>query len=69
MELLDLTGLLPVFWSASKCMEQQGRHGYAWHTVSLNDGPIVTAEGGIGWRSTPLKARCTALVCVGIPFD
>jgi transcriptional regulator GlxA family with amidase domain len=34
-----------VFWSASKFMEQQGRHGYARHTVSLDGGPILTAEG------------------------
>jgi hypothetical protein len=25
-------------------MEQQGRHGYARHTVSLDGGPILTAE-------------------------
>jgi transcriptional regulator GlxA family with amidase domain len=43
--LLDLTGPLTVFWSASKFMEQQGRHGYARHTVSLDGGPILTAEG------------------------
>jgi transcriptional regulator GlxA family with amidase domain len=45
MGLLDLTGPLTVFWSASKFMEQQGRHGYARHTVSLDGGPILTAEG------------------------
>jgi transcriptional regulator GlxA family with amidase domain len=26
-------------------MEQQGRHGYARHTVSLDGGPVLTAEG------------------------
>jgi hypothetical protein len=46
MGLLDLTGPLTVFWSASKFMEQQGRHGYARHTVSLDGGPILTAKGG-----------------------
>lgn len=45
MGLLDLTGPLTVFWSASKFMEQRGRHGYARHTVSLDGGPILTAEG------------------------
>ena len=45
MGLLDLTGPLTVFWSASKFMEQQGRHGYARYTVSLDGGPILTAEG------------------------
>ena len=29
----DLTGPLAVFWSASAFMNQQGRHGYARHTV------------------------------------
>jgi hypothetical protein len=32
MGVLDLTGT--VFWSASTFMKQQGRHGYARHTVS-----------------------------------
>jgi transcriptional regulator GlxA family with amidase domain len=45
MGLLDLTGPLTVFWSASRFMEQQGRHGYARHTVSLDGGPVRTAEG------------------------
>jgi transcriptional regulator GlxA family with amidase domain len=45
MGLLDLTGPLTVFWSASRFLEQQGRHGYARHTVSLDGGPILTTEG------------------------
>jgi transcriptional regulator GlxA family with amidase domain len=45
MGLLDLTGPLTVFWSASRFMEQQGRHGYARHTVSLDGGSVLTAEG------------------------
>ncbi|WP_266182133.1 GlxA family transcriptional regulator [Dyella humicola] len=45
MGLLDLTGPLTVFWSASRFMEQQGDHGYIRHTVSLDGGPIVTVEG------------------------
>src|SRR5271168_4094728 len=45
MGLLDLTGPLTVFWSASRFMEQQGRNGYARHTVSLYGGPILTTEG------------------------
>src|SRR6202022_247409 len=45
MGLLDLTGPLTGFWAASKFMEQQGRHGYARYTVSLDGGPILTAEG------------------------
>jgi len=32
--VLDLTGPLTVFWSASAFVKQQGRHGYARHTVS-----------------------------------
>ena len=45
MGLLDLTRPLTVFWSASRFLEQQGRHGYARHTVSLDGGPVLTAEG------------------------
>src|ERR1700693_3154054 len=52
--LLDLTGPLTVFWSASKFMEQQGRHGYARHTVSLDGGPILTAEG-VTIETTPIS--------------
>jgi putative intracellular protease/amidase len=43
--VLDLTGPLTVFWSASAFVKQQGRHGYARHTVCLDGGPIVTSEG------------------------
>ena len=32
-------------WSASTFVKQQGRHGYARHTVSLDGGPIVTSKG------------------------
>ena len=53
MGLLDLTGPLTVFWSASKFMEQSGRHGYARHTVSLDGVPIVTAEG-VAIETTPI---------------
>src|SRR6267378_1038522 len=47
MGLLDLTGPMTVFWSASKFMEERGRHGYARHTVSLDGGPCAdgTAHG------------------------
>jgi putative intracellular protease/amidase len=45
MGLLDLTGPLTVFWSASKFMERQSKHGYARHGVCLDGGPILTAEG------------------------
>src|SRR5215471_15043635 len=45
MGLLDLTGPLTVFWSASNFMEQQGRPGYVRHPVSLGGGPILTTEG------------------------
>ena len=34
MGVLDLTGPLTVFWLASTFMKQQGRQGYARHTVS-----------------------------------
>jgi transcriptional regulator GlxA family with amidase domain len=54
MGLLDLTGPLTVFWSASKFMEEQGRHGYARHTVSLDGGPILTAEG-VTLETTPIS--------------
>jgi transcriptional regulator GlxA family with amidase domain len=43
--VLDLTGPLTAFWSASAFVKQQGRRGYARHTVSLDGGPIVTSEG------------------------
>jgi transcriptional regulator GlxA family with amidase domain len=45
MGLLDLSGPLTVFWSASRFMEQQGRRGYLRHTVSLDGGPVTTTEG------------------------
>src|SRR6266404_1144950 len=54
MGLLDLTGPLTVFWSASKFMEERGRHGYARHTVSLDGGPILTAEG-VTLETTPIS--------------
>jgi hypothetical protein len=74
MGLLDLTGPLTEFWSATVFVERQGLHGYARHTVSLYGGPIRTAEGpspGFKTRkSTPSsfpahapKARRTASVC------
>src|SRR6516164_5302681 len=53
MGLLDLTGPLTVFWSASQFMEQTGRHGYVRHTVSLDGGPILTAEG-VTIETTPI---------------
>jgi transcriptional regulator GlxA family with amidase domain len=43
--VLNLTGPLTVFWSASAFVKQQDRHGYARHTVSLDGGLIVTSEG------------------------
>lgn len=54
MGLLDLAGPLTVFWSASKFMEQGGRHGYARHTVSLAGGPVRTAEG-VTIETTPIS--------------
>lgn len=54
MGLLDLTGPLTVFWSATLFMEQQGRHGYARHTVSMDGGPIRTAEG-VTIETTPIS--------------
>jgi transcriptional regulator GlxA family with amidase domain len=103
--VLDLTGPLTVFWSASAFVKQHDRHGYARHTVSLDGGLIVTSEG-VTIETLPLaefdgaamdtivvpgaldmepalsnrrlvdwlafdfpKARCTALVRVGIPVD
>ena len=36
MGVFDLTGPLTIFWSASTFMKQQGRHGYARHTVSAS---------------------------------
>ena len=54
MGLLDLTGPMTVFWSASKFMEERGRHGYARHTVSLDGGPILTAEG-VTIETTPIS--------------
>ena len=54
MGLLDLTGPMTVFWSASKFMVERGRHGYARHTVSLDGGPILTAEG-VTIETTPIS--------------
>lgn len=45
MGMLDFTGPLTVFWSASAFMEKQGRRGYARHTVSLGGGLISTPDG------------------------
>lgn len=45
MGLLDITGPQTVFWSASEMMRKQGRPGYVRQTVSLEGGPIRTAEG------------------------
>ena len=44
MGLLDLTGPLTVFWSATLFMEQQGLHGYARHTLTV-------------WRTNPHRRR------------
>ena len=54
-----LTGPLTVFWSASAFVKQQGRRGYARHTVRLDDGLIVTSEGVTieTCRSPSLTAR------------
>ena len=45
MGLLDLTGPLTVFWSTTLFMEQQGLHGYARHTVSLDGGQSAPPKG------------------------
>jgi transcriptional regulator GlxA family with amidase domain len=66
MGLLDLTGPLAVFWSATVFVERQGLHGRARQTVSLYGGPIPTAEGPSTPSSFPAhapKARRTASVC------
>ena len=43
MGLLDLTGPLTVFLSTTLFMEQQGLHGYARHTVSLDGSSVAPA--------------------------
>jgi transcriptional regulator GlxA family with amidase domain len=53
--LLDLSGPLTVFSSASGFMEKAGRPGYASHTVSFDGGPVMTAEGLV-IDTTPLTA-------------
>jgi transcriptional regulator GlxA family with amidase domain len=45
MGLLDVTGPLTVFWSASEFMVARGHAGYTRHIVSLKGGLIRTAEG------------------------
>ena len=57
--VLDLTGPLTVFWSASAFVKQQSRRGYTRHTVRLDDGLIVTSEGVTieTCRSPSLTAR------------
>jgi transcriptional regulator GlxA family with amidase domain len=65
MGLLDLTGPLTVFWSATLFMEQQGLHGYARHTVSLDGGPIRTAEG-VRIETTPISAGMNLLNWAGL---
>ena len=59
MGVFDLSGPLTVFWSASAFVKQQGRRGYARHTVRLDDGLIVTSEGVTieTCRSPSLTAR------------
>jgi hypothetical protein len=61
MGLLDLTSPLTVFWSASRFMEQQGRHSYARHTVSLDGGPILTTEG-VTIETAPISKFDTAKI-------
>ena len=55
MGLLDFSGPMTVFWSASEFLEKAGRSGYARHTVSLNGGPISTTEGVV-IETTPVAA-------------
>lgn len=45
MGLLDLSGAQTVFFAANHALVERGLPGYALHTVSLEGGPIQTAEG------------------------
>ena len=45
MGLLDLTGPQTVFWCAAKRMAERGLVPYERHTVSVDGGLVVTAEG------------------------
>lgn len=45
MGLLDITGAQTVFWAASRYMEERGLPPYDRHTISLNGGLVISAEG------------------------
>jgi transcriptional regulator GlxA family with amidase domain len=61
MGLLDLSGPLTVFWSASEFMIARGRQGYTRHIVSLDGGMIRTAEGAV-FETAPISNFADAAV-------
>jgi transcriptional regulator GlxA family with amidase domain len=54
MGLLDLTGPQTVFWSAAHFLKARGVPGYVRHTVSVDGGMVVTAEG-VGLDTRPVR--------------
>jgi hypothetical protein len=55
MGVFDLTGALTVFWSVSTFMKQQGRHGYARHTVSPASSMQRAAEPNVPESSPSIR--------------
>lgn len=45
MGLLDMTGAQTVFWAASRYMQERGLPPYDRHTVSIEGGLVMSAEG------------------------
>jgi transcriptional regulator GlxA family with amidase domain len=59
MGMLDLSGSMTVFWSASKFMAEHRKPGYELHTVSVDGGLVTTAEG-VGIATLPLAHFASA---------
>lgn len=52
MGLLDMTGPQTVFWAASRYMQERGLPPYDRHTVSIDGGLVMSAEGvGLNTRA------------------
>ncbi len=54
MGLLDITGPQTVFWSAAQHLAARGAPAYERHTVSMDGGIVMTAEG-IGIDTRPAR--------------
>ena len=65
--LLDITGPQTVFRSATQFLQECGAAGYVRHTVSMDGGVVVTAEG-TGIATQPVRAiENTAIDTIIVP--